>query len=203
MHGWVESMEHHPEFRWARANGWALMTMSEVLDALPENHPGRAFVLQQFKAHVNGLMQYQDGTGFWHQLLDRSDSYLETSATAIYGNRASNGVIMVTTKKGKKGKLTAAYNGYVGFESVSSSLELMDASQLRAYAQKNNFTPNTNDDKGANTNWMKAIQKGSALSHNHNLSFSGGTDKSIYSASLNYLKKDGIILQSSLEQIFL
>lgn len=84
MHGWVESMEHHPEFRWGRANGWALMTMSEVLDVLPENHPGRAFVLQQFKAHVNGLMQYQDGTGFWHQLLDRSDSYLETSATAIY-----------------------------------------------------------------------------------------------------------------------
>ena len=84
MHGWVESMEHHPEFRWARANGWALMTMSEVLDVLPEAHNGRAFVLQQFKEHVNGLMQYQTRTGFWHQLLDRNDSYLETSATAIY-----------------------------------------------------------------------------------------------------------------------
>lgn len=84
MHGWVESMEWHPQFHWARANGWALMTMSEVLDVLPENHPGRSFVLQQFKEHVNGLMRYQDGTGFWHQLLDRNDSYLETSATAIY-----------------------------------------------------------------------------------------------------------------------
>lgn len=84
MHGWVESMEWHPQFHWARANGWALMTMSEVLDVLPENHPGRLFVLQQFKEHVNGLMHYQDGTGFWHQLLDRNDSYLETSATAIY-----------------------------------------------------------------------------------------------------------------------
>lgn len=99
------------------------------------------------------------------------DILKDASATAIYGNRASNGVIMVTTKKGKKGKLQAAYNGYVGFESVSSNLDLMDAAQLRAYAQKNNFTPNTNDDKGANTNWMKAVQKGSALSHNHNLSF--------------------------------
>jgi iron complex outermembrane receptor protein len=129
------------------------------------------------------------------------DILKDASATAIYGNRASNGVIMVTTKKGKSGKTQAAYNGYVGFESVSSNLDLMDATQLRDYAQKNSFTPNTNDDKGANTDWMQAIQKGSAVSHNHNISFSGGTDKSIYSASLNYLKKDGIILQSDLERV--
>ena len=129
------------------------------------------------------------------------DILKDASATAIYGNRASNGVIMVTTKRGKKGKLQAAYNGYVGFESVSSSLDLMDAAELKAYSQKNSFTPNPNDDKGANTNWMEAIEKKSALSHNHNISFSGGTDKSSYSASLNYLKKDGIILQSDLERV--
>jgi len=41
MHGWVESRETHPEFRWARANGWALLAMSELLDVLPENYPGR------------------------------------------------------------------------------------------------------------------------------------------------------------------
>ena len=84
MHGWVESMETHPEFRWARANGWALMAKVELLDVLPENHPGRAFVLQQLKAHIKGLAAYQSDRGFWHQLLDREDSYLETSATAIY-----------------------------------------------------------------------------------------------------------------------
>ena len=84
MHGWVESMETHPELRWARANGWALMAKVELLDVLPENHPGRNFVLQQLKAHVKALASYQSGTGFWHQLLDREDSYLETSATAIY-----------------------------------------------------------------------------------------------------------------------
>lgn len=84
MHGWVEGMETHPEFRWARANGWALLAMSELLDVLPENHEGRNTVLQQFKAHVKGLAAYQSGSGFWHQLLDREDSYLETSATAIY-----------------------------------------------------------------------------------------------------------------------
>jgi unsaturated rhamnogalacturonyl hydrolase len=84
MHGWVESMETHPEFRWGRANGWAILAMSELLDVLPENHPGRAAVLQQFKEHAKGIAGYQTGSGFWHQLLDREDSYLETSATAIY-----------------------------------------------------------------------------------------------------------------------
>lgn len=84
MHGWVQGMADHPEFRWARANGWALMTMAELLDVLPANHTGRAAVLAQFRAHVRGLAAVQSGSGFWHQLLDRPDSYLETSATAIY-----------------------------------------------------------------------------------------------------------------------
>lgn len=84
MHGWVQSMTEHPEFRWARANGWAFMTEVEVLDVLPENHPLRPQILELLKAHAKGLAAYQSGTGFWHQLLDREDSYLETSATAIY-----------------------------------------------------------------------------------------------------------------------
>ncbi len=84
MHGWVEEMSVHPEFHWARANGWALMAMTELLDVLPEDHPGRNKVLEQLRAHVSGLASYQSGQGYWHQLLDKNDSYLETSATAIY-----------------------------------------------------------------------------------------------------------------------
>jgi len=84
MHGWVQGMNPHPQFHWARANGWAVMAMVELLDVLPENHPGRADVLSLLKAHIQGLATYQSGKGFWHQLLDRSDSYLETSATAIF-----------------------------------------------------------------------------------------------------------------------
>ena len=84
MHGWVESMTEHPEFHWARANGWALMTEVELLDVLPENHELRPQILDLLKRHAKGLASYQSGTGFWHQLLDREDSYLETSATAIY-----------------------------------------------------------------------------------------------------------------------
>ena len=84
MHGWVESMNVHPQFHWARANGWALMAMVELLDVLPTNHPDRNKIIQQLQLHVKGLAAYQSGSGFWHQLLDRTDSYLETSATAIY-----------------------------------------------------------------------------------------------------------------------
>ncbi|WP_295118596.1 glycoside hydrolase family 88 protein [uncultured Chitinophaga sp.] len=84
MHGWVQDMEPHPQFHWARANGWAIMTMIELLDALPENQEGRDEILKTLAQHAAGLAERQDKTGFWHQLLDRNDSYLETSATAIY-----------------------------------------------------------------------------------------------------------------------
>lgn len=92
MHGWVQEMDVHPEFRWARANGWALMAMAELLDVLPDDHAGRAGVLQQFRAHAKGLASYQTGQGFWHQLLDKNDSYLETSATAIYAYCFARGI---------------------------------------------------------------------------------------------------------------
>ena len=83
-HGWVESMQSHPAFHWGRANGWAILTLCEVLDVLPEDYPGRAEVLSLLREHIEGLAALQGGDGFWHQLLDRNDSYLETSATAIY-----------------------------------------------------------------------------------------------------------------------
>lgn len=92
MHGWVQAMEPHPEFRWARANGWAIMAMAELLDVLPTSHPGYQQVLAQFKAHARGLAAFQSGQGFWHQLLDKPDSYLETSATAIYAYCFAHGV---------------------------------------------------------------------------------------------------------------
>jgi rhamnogalacturonyl hydrolase YesR len=92
MHGWVQGMEEHPAFRWARANGWALLAMSELLDVLPSNHAGRADVLALYRAQVRGLARVQGKDGRWHQLLDRNDSYLETSATAIYAYCVAHGV---------------------------------------------------------------------------------------------------------------
>ena len=83
-HGWVEDMDPHPAFHWGRANGWAILTMCEVLDVLPKDHPQRADIMKLLKAHAEGLAKLQHHDGFWHQLLDRNDTYLESSATAIY-----------------------------------------------------------------------------------------------------------------------
>ncbi len=83
-HGWVESMNPHPNFHWGRCNGWAILTMCEVLDNLPANHKERPFVLDLLRQHIEGLCRLQHQTGLWHQLLDRNDTYLESSCTAIF-----------------------------------------------------------------------------------------------------------------------
>lgn len=129
------------------------------------------------------------------------DVLKDAAATAIYGNRAASGVIIITTRRGKKGSAVATYNGYVGVETVSSKLDLMNATQHRAYLAANSAAYSPLDDLGANTNWMEAIQRSQAISHNHNLSLSGGSEKSTYSASLNYFDKEGILNRSKLRRI--
>jgi len=84
MHGWVQDMNPHPEFYWARCNGWAMLAMSELLDVLPADHPLQIKILNLLRAHIKGIASYQSGTGFWHQLIDKNDSYHETSSTAIF-----------------------------------------------------------------------------------------------------------------------
>ena len=129
------------------------------------------------------------------------DVLKDAAATAIYGNRAANGVIMITTKRGKKGQSQLTYNGYVGLEKVSNQLDMMDAAQLRAFLTKNSLAFSPSDDKGANTDWQKAIERNSGVSHNHNISFSGSSEHGNYSASINYVNKEGILQNSSLERV--
>jgi len=129
------------------------------------------------------------------------DVLKDAAATAIYGNRAANGVIMVTTKKGRKGQATISYSGYVGLEKVSKRLEMMNSDQLRGLLTANGQAFAPADDKGANTDWQKEVQRESAVSHNQNLSISGGSDKTIYNASINYAKKEGIMRFSDLEKV--
>ena len=103
MHGWIQDMSVHPEFYWARCNGWALLAMTELLDVLPETHQYRSSILDLYRSHVRGLASNQSGTGFWHQLIDRNDSYYETSATAIFTYCIAHGI--------NKGWIDAGANG--------------------------------------------------------------------------------------------
>jgi rhamnogalacturonyl hydrolase YesR len=91
-HGWIEGMEPHPAFRWGRCNGWAMLAKAELLDVLPESHPARGEVLDLFRSHAGGVASRQHGSGRWHQLLDRNDTYLETSCSAIFTYCLARGI---------------------------------------------------------------------------------------------------------------
>ena len=92
-HSWFENAEPvDPKFYWGRGAGWMLMSMAELLSVMPEDHPDRAKVLDQFRRAVRGVGAVQGGTGLWHQLLDRDDSYLETSASAMFTFAIARGV---------------------------------------------------------------------------------------------------------------
>jgi rhamnogalacturonyl hydrolase YesR len=84
MHGLVEGMQQHPHFFWGRANGWGAMAEVELLSALPENHPGFAPALALLRAHIQGLAETQGTNGLWHQLLDRPETFEETSSSAMF-----------------------------------------------------------------------------------------------------------------------
>jgi rhamnogalacturonyl hydrolase YesR len=84
IHGWAADTDDHPAFHWARANGWAIMAMVELLEVLPEDHPQHTAVLNLLRSHIRGLAKCQAGSGLWHQLLDRDDTYLETSSSAMF-----------------------------------------------------------------------------------------------------------------------
>ncbi len=83
-HGWSSNHPDAPHFYWGRGMGWTVLAMCDLLDVLPRDHPGHEPVLKQLRAALRGAAQYQSGAGFWHQLLDRPDSFHETSATAMF-----------------------------------------------------------------------------------------------------------------------
>ncbi|MFO1489102.1 MAG: glycoside hydrolase family 88 protein [Verrucomicrobiota bacterium] len=85
MHGKNLNNPDAPHFFWGRANGWVVLAHCDLLDVLPKEHPGFAPLKARLEVILRGVAGYQDGTsGLWHQMLDRPDSYLETSASAIF-----------------------------------------------------------------------------------------------------------------------
>lgn len=129
--------------------------------------------------------------------IESIDILRDATATAIYGSKAANGVIIVTTKHGHAGTARVTYNGYMAVESVSKNLDLASAADLRTYAANNGFE--LTNDMGANVDWQKEVQR-TGISHNHNLAVSGGNTRSGYNVSLNYLNHEGIIRSSEMER---
>jgi rhamnogalacturonyl hydrolase YesR len=101
---------------WGRANGWAILAQIDLLDRLPKDHPQREKLLALFQRHILGIAQYQSGEGLWHQLLDKVDSYLETSCTAMFTYAVARAV--------NKGYLEPRYASIAqrGWEGVQSKI---------------------------------------------------------------------------------
>jgi TonB-dependent starch-binding outer membrane protein SusC len=128
------------------------------------------------------------------------DVLKDAAATAIYGSRAANGVIIITTNRPKEGQTSVTYKGYLASETVSNSIDMMSAQQMRDYLKANGKSLGPQDDTGANTNWQDVIaQKG--FSQNHNLTFGGGNKSTTYSASLNYFDQQGILKTSGINRL--
>nr|MCS3814629.1 iron complex outermembrane receptor protein [Mucilaginibacter sp. X4EP1] len=127
------------------------------------------------------------------------DVLKDASAAAIYGSRATNGVIIVTTKRAKPGQLRMTYDAYAGMEKIANQFEVASAAQLRTFlaATGQSLTPANNN---GTTNWENEIERSSGLSQNHNLSFGGGTDKTVFGGSINYLEDQGIVKTSGLNR---
>ncbi|WP_418502111.1 SusC/RagA family TonB-linked outer membrane protein [Flagellimonas sp.] len=120
----------------------------------------------------------------------------DASATAIYGSRGSGGVILVTTKKGRQGKMRIELNSSYSIQQVTNRLELLDAAQFAPYRQAINASYTPGD---ADTDWQDLIYRSGNIS-NHQLSFSGGTDDIKYYASGNYFDQKGVVINSGFER---
>ena len=132
--------------------------------------------------------------------IESIDVLRDASATAIYGSKAANGVIIVTTKKGNKtGVTNVGYNGYVAFDNTLKTLDMMSASQLIDYAKANGITL-AHADNPANTDWQDEVLR-TGISHNHNVSISGGFGKTSYSASINYMNRKGVVRGTDSERL--
>ena len=128
--------------------------------------------------------------------IESIDVLRDATATAIYGSKAANGVIIITTKKGAEEKTNVTYNGYVAFDKILKTYDVCTADDLRQYAKTNGVALK---DGGANTDWQDEVLR-TGISHNHNLSISGGNERTNYMISGNLMKREGVIKMTGMDR---
>ncbi len=131
--------------------------------------------------------------------IETMDVLKDASTAAIYGSRASNGVVIITTKKGKSGKTKVTLDSYLSSQSVPKTLDLLDTNQFRQFASETFGLPNryTVDEASTrlNTDWQDEVFQ-TAFAHNTNLGVSGGNDTAVFNISAGYIDQEGIILNT-------
>ena len=128
--------------------------------------------------------------------IESIDVLRDATATAIYGSKAANGVIIITTKKGAEEKTNVSYNGYVAFDNILKKYDVCTADDLRQYAKDNNITLK---DGGANMDWQDEVLR-TGISHNHNVNISGGNGSTSYMISGDLRKREGVIKMTGFDR---
>ena len=131
--------------------------------------------------------------------IESMDVLKDAASAAIYGARAANGVILITTKSGQKGRMNISYSGYYGVQNVANTIEMMNADQYRMFmnegANNAGLTEpfDLNEIARSDTDWQDALFEENAPISNHQVTVAGGSDKSTYSSSVSYFSQQGII----------
>ena len=128
--------------------------------------------------------------------IESIDVLRDATATAIYGSKAANGVIIITTKKGAEEKTNVYYNGYVAFDNILKKYDMCTADELRQYAKDHNVTLK---DGGANVDWQDEVLR-TGISHNHNVGITGGNGSTNYMISANLMKREGVIKMTGMDR---
>ncbi|TCR08615.1 TonB-linked SusC/RagA family outer membrane protein [Sphingobacterium sp. JUb20] len=141
--------------------------------------------------------------------IESIDILKDASSAAIYGTRAASGVVLITTKKGKSGVPITKYDSYVGIQNVAKKVDVLNGKQymevlnaLRTEGGKASiFTDEQINNIGEGTNWQNEIFQKNALVQNHQLSFSGGAERSTFYTALNYFNQDGLVKNSGYNKL--
>lgn len=132
--------------------------------------------------------------------IESYDVLKDVSATAIYGSRGANGVIIINTKKGAAGRTRVEYNGYAAIDNLKGNYDLLSADEWRNAVKGFDASTVAGLDKGANTDWLKAITR-VGFTHSNNLALSGGTETFNYRAALNYMNQQGVVINTGKQQL--
>ncbi len=131
--------------------------------------------------------------------IETIDILKDAATAAIYGSRASNGVVLITTKKGKAGKAVVTFDNFVSVQTLAKELDLLDTNQFRDYAEETFGLPNryTLDPQSTrvNTDWQDEVFN-NAIMHNTNVGVSGGNETARFNLSAGHIVQDGIILNT-------
>ncbi|SKC35886.1 TonB-linked outer membrane protein, SusC/RagA family [Bacteroidales bacterium WCE2008] len=223
-----------------QVKGDELMKMSQnsALGALQSQTPGVNITQnsgqpgQGFKVNIRGIGTIGDSEPLYVidgvpggdiNALNPSDiesiDVLKDAATAaIYGSRAANGVVLVTTKQGKEGRVITSYDGYVGMQYIANMPKLCNAQQyiqLQDLANTNSGSPvydwatllpsklyqSVLDGSWKGTNWVEEMYNKGALTQNHSINVTGGSQDMKYSLGLSYTGQDGVLGYNKIEPV--